>query len=760
MKRLLLLLALIPGFAWAQVGVSFRVAEAARQAAARVGAPTTPPTEQGGQLPAPSGRVPQELVINADIMRQEGVRYYGEGNVHFTYKGYEVWADKLIGDTATNIFVVEGNVILRGETEDVTGEMVQINFDNNSFIYHDGTARLAPDWLEKKVSGDIYVRSQEGEGTPDRFHIHNGSITTCEYDDPHYELVIDASDIIPGRRAKLRNVRVKILGNTVVTIPYLVVPLTEDADRYLPEVGQSPDEGYYIKSKFSVPFKRENYMDVRVDLMQKLGVGLGGDAFFFDPDTRGRISGYWLFGTQPSQRYAADLEQRIGRGQLTINSTFQVDDYLTAPQATLWNLRSQYVLPWGNGTTRLSAFRSSSDRGTFNSLSQVYSLSDSREFGTGASRLRTRIDANYNINESTPNMGTPTKSERIDVRFQATKDFKTVTADLLYQRSIPVGDTIGFFGSSDRTPMFTLSSDSDRIFGERAPNTKVQVEGSIGELIDPTKKEPVTRVFFDARSGDRHDLSKSLQLTWNARFRQGLYSDDTAQYAVAYVTRLSWNFAEQSSINVNYRRIKSVGFTPLSIDRTGQADALTLDYTHRLSRQLAVTAYTGYDILLGDKGLTPWQQVSVGATYTPNDDVRLQTNAVYDTFSELWSTIRTDLQMRWGQTYITASARYDGRREQFAGGNISVSGLRFGRLSTSFMLDYNGYTSQFDAAHFQFVYDLHCAEAVLEIIENNIGFRSGRSIAFFVRIKALPGGGPFGIGTRGQSIGSGSGFGF
>jgi hypothetical protein len=41
---------------------------------------------------------------------------------------------------------------------------------------------------------------------------------------------------------------------------------------------------------------------------------------------------------------------------------------------------------------------------------------------------------------------------------------------------------------------------------------------------------------------------------------------------------------------------------------------------------------------------------------------------------------------------------------------------------------------------------------VFEFSDSRVGFRSGRQVGLFLRIKALPGGSPFGQGTRGQSL--------
>lgn len=134
-------------------------------------------------------------------------------------------------------------------------------------------------------------------------------------------------------------------------------------------------------------------------------------------------------------------------------------------------------------------------------------------------------------------------------------------------------------------------------------------------------------------------------------------------------------------------------------------------------------------------------------------------SASYDTFNLAWNNLRLDTALNFGRTNVNFGARYDGLRSQWAGFNMLVNGFQIGKVSTNFLVDYNGYTKQMDSQHYQFIYNLHCTEAVFEVIDNQVGFRSGRSYAFYIRIKALPNGSGFGQGTRGQTIGGGYGFG-
>ena len=92
--------------------------------------------------------------------------------------------------------------------------------------------------------------------------------------------------------------------------------------------------------------------------------------------------------------------------------------------------------------------------------------------------------------------------------------------------------------------------------------------------------------------------------------------------------------------------------------------------------------------------------------------------------------------------------------------NFIAEGMRWGKLTTGLLLSWNGYTERFESRQISFMYDLHDADALLEITDNQTGFRNGTSVAFFVRFRAMPFLTPFRYGTRGQGLGTGTGVNF
>jgi hypothetical protein len=152
-----------------------------------------------------------------------------------------------------------------------------------------------------------------------------------------------------------------------------------------------------------------------------------------------------------------------------------------------------------------------------------------------------------------------------------------------------------------------------------------------------------------------------------------------------------------------------------------------------------------------------WQQLGLRSEYQPSKKFLARGLYTYDTYQEAWTSLRFDLTYVPGETSASISSRYDGIQHTWSQVNFYLDNLRLGPLKISTSLSYNGYLQQFDSRQYSFIYDLHCAEAVLSITETNFGFLPGRTVAFFIRLKAFPFDTPFGIGNRGAPIGSGTG---
>lgn len=716
------------------------------------------PPERFGDLPPPQDLAQRDRVIllNPVAVEENGSRLHATGGVEMLFRGYRVFANEAEGNRDTQIFVFTGNVLVVGKDATVKGDRVTVNFKTNFFRAQDATAQLKPSLSQGKLLGDVYVSGRDTSG--DRFEVNSymSSATTCDLDAPHYEIRAAHTDFRTGIRVIFRKADIRLFGRSILRVPYLSIPLDQRFYDNLPLIGKSPDEGYFVKFRYGFPLKGENQVYARVEYLSRLGLGLGGDLFYRSRRTDGVLRVYGIAGSAHTFDVSGTHRQEFKWGILSVDTSYQHNDYLVAPNSTLLTNRISLSLPQGLGNSdRISFSQTNNQSSGFKSQFESLGLSDQRQFGKA---IRTSLDVNYSSNSSSSSFSTAPASRRLDVRFDALDDLKKATAELEYQRSVPIGQTGQFFGTSDQTPVFTLATDSRRLLGLRGTAFPFRSSFSIGEFSNPgAQGGHIERTEFEA-SFQRPDQSQR-RLRWDTSggYKQGFYSDNAAQYSLNLASTLTYDLGRDTAINLRYNYLLPFGFTPLAIDRTGRTDFLSTDLSFRPLRTLLIGGQTGYDLLKQQIPMTRWQQLGLRAEYTPRDYIRLRSLATYDTTARSWSNLRLDVAYKPGATFVGFGARYDAQRKTWGNVNAFVDGLKWGRAKFSILMQYDGYLHKFDSRQYSMIYDLHCAEAVFQIIDNPFGFRAGRTVIFFVRLKAFPFDTPFGTGTRGQPIGIGTG---
>jgi hypothetical protein len=259
------------------------------------------------------------------------------------------------------------------------------------------------------------------------------------------------------------------------------------------------------------------------------------------------------------------------------------------------------------------------------------------------------------------------------------------------------------------------------------------------------------------RGGAGTKLHK-YDLSFGGRFDQDFYSDDSAEYTTAFNSDLRCDAGKGSTVDFRYNYLQSHGYSPLSIDQFGTINLLSLDAGYKVAKSLLVAAESSYDESPGvETSQSRWQAIGMRTEWLPASWFQFRTVTSYDTYNEKVGNVKFDLGYRPGATYLALGAEYDGVRHSWASWNLFLDALKFKRLKMSLLFTYDGYLKEFDAMHFSFTYDLHCAEAVLQILDNPTGFNPGTQVVFMIRLKAFPFDTPFGTGTQGQAIGTGSG---
>ncbi len=711
--------------------------------------------EKDPRLPAPQATDERVLrILRADRISRTRDQVSMDGNVHARYRGYDLFANHIEGDLATDVFSLTGKASVVGLDAVITGDWVTVDFKDDSFRSGQANAQLRPGFLKGRVEDDVYVWGKESDGTRREIHSHDGGLTTCNLAEPHWLLDSKNLTIRPEKRLILRKVAVKALGRTLLRLPYISIPLDQRRERYTPEVGHSELEGYFVKTRWGIPVSGPQILDTYLDYYSRLGTGYGARYGYSFSNAEGYLRAFALAGQTNTLEIVSDHRQRLGPMELSLQNNYQRSNVFNAPENTSWTTRAQLLIPRGADVTRLTYARYDNEAGAFRTTNETWGLIDQRRFGL---RTRTSLDLKWTRSDSRTGGGGSTERQTVDVRFRAQHDVKQAVIETEYQRAIPVGETNNFASAADRTPVISIKSDSRRLFGERSSFAiPFSTELSVGEFGLAQGGGHVTRTFFDLNVNKPDRPSERFGVAFLGRFRQGIYSDDTAQYSLQLGTTLRYRIEGDKGIRLQYSYLKPRGFTPLAIDRVGEYQLATADVSFRAAPRLSLGVQTGYDFLAGDRpgDLSNWQPVGVRIEWLPRDDFELRAWPVYDPTLGKWSNTRLDLQYQAGETFVNIGARYDGLRSTWGNVNAFVEGLRLGRFKVTAFGAYNGYIKKFETTQVSLIYDLHCWEAVLQYVDYQTGFRPGTQVYFFLRLKALPVDGPFGLGTRGQPFGT------
>ncbi len=677
-------------------------------------------------------------------------------SVTFEYRGYRVTADEAIGNLDDEVFALRGNVNVLGQTEVVRGHTVIVNFRARTFRVEAGDVDLRKALFEGRVLTDLYLDAAEVEGSEDLVVARGSSVTGCEYLHKHYSFDAKVVRVVPDRKVVFEDVKVRVLNRTLLSVPRFEIPLQRRTGGIVPDIGQNETEGVYAKFRYGFPVGEDSGV-LRLDLMSKRGVG-GGMLFdYASASSKGFLQAYSDFDRNAGRisfTGSAQHQQRLGSLLFDARHESSRFSFLTGVSTETHRTTAQLsLLNQPGATTRLSFSRTENGSNFSRSVNNNLSLSDQRRWSSAFG-----TNATLTLTDTRSSSGTFTVERQVlDARLTATYDMAVASAELAFNRNIPIGENQNFVAGIEQLPVITLRSDRRRLIGERSPVPDFTVALSAGNYRDNFAQRDVGRYLFDIRSRGGRQAQRGFVYQYEAGFLQGFYSDDTAQYVPSLSGTLGYRMSERAATTLRYNYRRQHGFTPLSFDRAGSFHVASLDSMTEVLRGLRLGGQVGLDFNRDKQGQTTWQSPAVRLEFEPSPAFRFRALANYLPDRNEWGSLRMDAAGQWGDFRFGVSGRYDGIRNRWGSVNLFFDGLTIGRLRVATLLRYNGFLNQFDAAHFSFIYDLHCAEAVLQVLDTRTGFRPGTEVVFLIRLKALPFASPFGIGRGGQPLDLGTG---
>lgn len=729
------------------------------------------------------------ILDNADTFSQtEQGKFTGTGNVKVRYQGYTLTGDRVDVDTDRGLATFTGNVHLlapNGQKADAgQNGVLRVNLRRGTYTLTGARSVVQPEETQLGLILPVYVYGGVVRGRPGFIDARGGRFTTCDFLDPHYSFGAREIYLIPGKRIVGRNVSFYRKDRRLFTIPYFVAPLDQRLARQtiFPQVGQTPDEGYFIKFAFGYALAASLPGILRIDEFQKKGTGLGFDQSYGDSSRPQRGSGTAsIYRLYDRSRGVEDVNgsinhvQQFGTISAALNSQFQQNSYYAGLSKSLsQNTSLNLSRAVGNVSTSLLTTLTQNSFGLGRSQTLTSSL-DNTYRPTGLSSLETRFD--FSQNQSPGLIGNLGASDRqeLDSNLDYRQTSRVADFELLATKYTQLKNTGGssqFFGGLERLPEFRIATDALRLaaLSRFLPKT-TRLDLSLGAFNEPSSLTSSQRARFNFDLGTTtQKLSGRSTFDYGGSFQQGFYGNDTAQYVLNGRTAYRLRIGTKSTLGATYTYLRPYGYTPYQFDYAGSTNLVGLNLAVQERRSFRLSVGTGYDLnrlhpLPGFRA-TPYQTLSTQALYTPSAAFAFRTTTSYDLNTNRLLDLTNTLRLRGtNDLSLDASGRFSPTLHRYTtiNGSLSLPFLRDPnpREESGYRLraigGYNGITSRFDYKGLALTRSWHDYElsAIYQDVPN--GLRPGSTFTLNFRLKAFPAYEPFATGQYGQALDTGIG---
>ncbi|MEN6370968.1 MAG: hypothetical protein ABFD64_03060 [Armatimonadota bacterium] len=735
--------------------------------------PSQPPT---GYEPTPGPTVtvtggvnvpvgPNQLRLDAQIWRVEfeesvAVLVTAEGNVKAIYQNYTVLSETARIDLKTKIATFSGNVIFQVDGLDVHGSELSINLDTRGWNFESAKSEIKPESFPELIKAPVFLSGSSVSGRSDNFaQAINGGFTTCNLEHPHYFISAKSIAVWPNEKLVARDATFIALGKRIFRIPLLSIPLTRLRERpsIMPSVGQTEEEGFFLKTAYTYAATVANSGNLKLDLMTEKGVGLGIDDLYTVKTGQGNLNLYQLSDKNRDLNTLTGRwthQQKFGTITANLTSDYRANSYQYASQST--SLSNELHLSRNQpGASTDFGIRQSLNHGFGRYGTWTSTLQHNQQFGEQSSAVINfdyfRSESPFSINNETVNAATAQLVSGLDYSQRAKRYDWNLRINKINDLSddILIKNLGSQFTGTEKLPELELTTSGERL-GKTFFGLPTLLRLAVGKYSEDLGKVETERMVADIDVPSRkYKLSDQLNLAVGGGFRQYVYGDDTAQYSIDTTADLTRQIGKESSAALTYRFLRPRGFTPFRFDFIGKYNTLSARLNMRETQRFRFSLYTGYNFEQED---FPWQDISFKMAFAPNDQYLFYTSTGYDLNRSKWRSLINQVRVRLTDNFkLDVGSRYDIAESKLASIKAQID-TPFGSLwHIRANAGYNGYTSEFDYRNIQLVRDLHCWELSLTYVDQT-SFWQQKGLMLNLRIKAFPLFDSFGVGQFGQAL--------
>ncbi len=234
---------------------------------------------------------------------REGV-LSARGDVQARWGSRHISADHVYYHEQDQTLIIRGNArVLLDDGSQVAGDYIRMN--------------LATDEIEtREIAGEFepwYLRSAAVEGTIDTHLVgRSASLTTCELEDPHYEIRASEFHLYPGNMLVGYNVVAWFGRVPAIYLPWMVVDLKHRFSRWSIRPGYSSGDGMMLDLGYRYLMDRDEQPvtgTIYTDLREYTGKGLGADVEYDEENQHAYL--YYFHSRRRPLVYDEDEEEEV-----------------------------------------------------------------------------------------------------------------------------------------------------------------------------------------------------------------------------------------------------------------------------------------------------------------------------------------------------------------------------------------------------------------------------------------------------------------
>lgn len=191
--------------------------------------------------------IPVRIKANDLKYDQEAGMITGAGSVEIYFEDAVIYSDRAWVDTNVNIATAEGRVKIKHEDYDILSSILTYDMSTETSVVF----KLKTVFYPSDIKSNLYVSAYKLTDLSSVKMGEYGSITTCDYDEPHYHIKARWFDYYPDDKLVGYWVMLFVGGApTPVLTPYYVYNIKKKRSPYSFAYGENAVEGKFLKTSF------------------------------------------------------------------------------------------------------------------------------------------------------------------------------------------------------------------------------------------------------------------------------------------------------------------------------------------------------------------------------------------------------------------------------------------------------------------------------------------------------------------------------